>query len=169
MSTISHTGNLRHKARPLQITTDWYEARNTLTHRLLGPISTGTIKMDIGGMKDGDRAGLGLLRDVSAYIGVWRTGNTFTVNMVNNITIFQLQAPTPDVSWVTTSTGTTTGTVVVPRTPIWLRIISNSTASDLTLSANSATFWFSTNGKKFKQLGPSFTDDTDWHFFPGQR
>lgn len=140
----------------MKITTDWYAARNTVTRRQLGPTSTATIQMNISGMKSGDRAGLGLLRDVSAYIGVWRSGSTFTVNMVNNITM--------NLSWVTTNTGATAASAAETATTLWFRIISNSTPA-----GDSGTFWYSTDGTTFKQLGPSFSTDTDWHFFEGQR
>jgi len=154
--TTNFTVNNGLTLRTATITTDWYAARNTLTHRQLGPISTATIKMNFSGMKNGDRAGLGLFRDVSAYIGVWRSGNTFNINMVNNITM--------NFSWVTTNTGTTAASTVATGTTIWLRIISDSTpAVDL------ATFWYSTDGKTFKQLGPGFATDTNFEYFEGQR
>ncbi|MEW2441087.1 hypothetical protein [Micromonospora marina] len=54
------------------VTNDLYRARNTLTHRIQGPTSTGTIELDYSGMRDGDRAGLAMLRDSSAWIGVRR-------------------------------------------------------------------------------------------------
>jgi hypothetical protein len=112
--------------------------------------------MTISSMKDGDRAGLGLFRDVSAYIGVWRSGNTFTVNMVNNITM--------NTSWVTTNTGNTAASATVTGTTIWFRVISNSTPA-----VNMGTFWYSTDGKTFKQLGPGFSTDTNFQYFEGQR
>ncbi|KAJ7447661.1 family 43 glycosyl hydrolase [Mycena latifolia] len=154
--TTNFTVNNGLTLRTATITNDWYAARNTLTHRQLGPVSTATIKVNFSGMKDGDRAGLGLFRDVSAYIGVWRSGSTFTVNMVNNITM--------NFSWVTTNTGNTAASTAVTGTTIWFRIISDSSAS-----GDSATFWYSTDGKTFKQLGPSFSTDTNFQYFEGQR
>jgi beta-xylosidase len=69
------------------VTNDPYSARNTLTHRVLGPSSIATIGMDLSGMRDGDRAGLAMLRDSSAWIGVERDGRTARLTMVNNITL----------------------------------------------------------------------------------
>jgi hypothetical protein len=112
--------------------------------------------MSLSGMVDGDRAGLGLLRDQSAYIGVWRSGSTYTVTMVNNITM--------DTSWVTTSTGTTAGTAPLAGTTVFFRVISDSTPG-----GDSATFWYSADGNTFQQLGPAFACDTNWQFFEGQR
>jgi hypothetical protein len=116
--------------------------------------------MTFSGMLDGDRAGLGLLRDQSAYIGVWLSGSTYTVNMVNNITTAQSSSG----SWTTNNTGLTAASANVSSSTIFLRVISDSTPG-----GNSATFWYSTDGLIFKQLGPSFSDTTDWHFFEGQR
>ncbi|KAJ7838642.1 glycosyl hydrolase [Mycena olivaceomarginata] len=154
--TTNFTVNNGLTLRTATLTNDWYAARNTLTRRQLGPISTATIKMNFSAMKAGDRAGLGLFRDVSAYIGVWRTGNTFTVNMVNNITM--------NFSWVTTNTGATAASAAVTGSTIWLRVISDSTPA-----VDSATFWYSTDGRSFKQLGPSFSTDTNFQYFEGQR
>jgi beta-xylosidase len=52
------------------ITTDLYQAKNTLTHRVIGPQSAATIELDVTNMRDGDRTGLSMFRDVSAWIGV---------------------------------------------------------------------------------------------------
>lgn len=46
------------------VTDDFFLARNTLSHRILGPSSTVTIELDYSQMLDGDRAGL-VLFDVS--------------------------------------------------------------------------------------------------------
>jgi len=46
------------------------QTRNTLTQRTFGPKSSASIKMDITHMKDGDYAGLGLLQENYASIGI---------------------------------------------------------------------------------------------------
>ena len=51
------------------VTNDLYAARNTLTHRIQGPTSTATIELDYSAMANGDRAGLAMLRQSSAWIG----------------------------------------------------------------------------------------------------
>ncbi|KAK0644364.1 glycosyl hydrolase [Cercophora newfieldiana] len=53
----------------VDVTTDLFAARNTLTRRIIGPKSSGTFRLDVSGMKDGDKAGAVLFRDRSAYIG----------------------------------------------------------------------------------------------------
>ncbi|KAJ2990177.1 hypothetical protein NUW58_g3087 [Xylaria curta] len=67
------------------ITADLYQARNTLTHRIHGPTSTATIVIDTTNMAAGDRAGLSLFRDQSAWIGVINNGGAFSVAMVTGI------------------------------------------------------------------------------------
>jgi beta-xylosidase len=49
------------------VTTDLYQARNTLTHRIHGPNGVGTVVIDISNMADGDRAGLALFRDLPFF------------------------------------------------------------------------------------------------------
>ncbi|KAL2155274.1 hypothetical protein VTH82DRAFT_15 [Thermothelomyces myriococcoides] len=49
---------------------DLYSARNTLTHRVHGPFPSATLFLDVIDMADGDRAGLAVFRDRSAYVGI---------------------------------------------------------------------------------------------------
>ena len=58
------------------VTNDLYSARNTLTHRILGPSPPRRSRWTTPGMHDGDRAGLALLRNSSAWIGVKRDNGT---------------------------------------------------------------------------------------------
>ena len=139
------------------VTSDLYAARNTLTHRILGPASTATIQLNYSSMKDGDRAGMVLLRDSSAWIGIKRDSGTTKVAMVNGLTM--------DSSWNTTGTGTEAASATVSGGTIWLRI-----SADIRPGGNKqATFWYSTDGSTFRQLGPAYTMGTAWQFFMGYR
>jgi beta-xylosidase len=65
------------------------EARNTLTQRMFAYysdslVSTGSVKMDISRMKDGDVAGLAIFQDPYAYIGIERVNGKNWITMVNN-------------------------------------------------------------------------------------
>jgi beta-xylosidase len=53
--------------------TDFVAARNTLTQVLQGPASTITTRVEVGGMRDGQRAGLAILQVQPAWIGVVQT------------------------------------------------------------------------------------------------
>lgn len=141
------------------ITSDLYKARNTLTHRVHGPLSVATIVLNINNMADGDKCGLAALRDQSAFIGISRAGSTYTISHVQGL----LQDP--DNSWATTSNGTTTASAVVAKGQIWLRGTMQAASS----SAKGVTFSYSVDGTTFKALGGSYTLTTDWHFFMGYR
>ncbi|GAA2564648.1 hypothetical protein GCM10010435_41330 [Winogradskya consettensis] len=139
------------------VTNDLYTARNTLTHRIQGPTSTATVELDYSSMRDGDRTGLAMLRDSSAWIGVKRDNGTTRVTMVNGLTM--------DASWNTTGTGNETAGATVSGGRIWLRA-----AADIRPgSGRQATFSYSTDGVTFTTLGPAFTLTNAWQFFMGYR
>lgn len=66
-SLSERPGFLRLHALPA---TSFYDARNTLTQRGIGPMSTPTVQLDVSNLKPGDRAGLGLLNLPYATLGV---------------------------------------------------------------------------------------------------
>ncbi|KAH9883488.1 family 43 glycosyl hydrolase [Xylariomycetidae sp. FL2044] len=140
------------------VTTDLYQARNTLTHRIHGPISTATILLDTTNMADGDRAGLALFRDQSAWIGIKNDGGTLMVGMTNAIN----QETT---NWSTTSTGTTVASASASKGQVWLRCTVDINPG----SGRTGTFSYSTDGSSFTTLGPAFTLTNDWHYFIGYR
>ena len=53
--------------------TDFLAARNTLTQVLHGPTAVITARMEVAGMRDGQRAGLGMLQVQPSWIGVVQT------------------------------------------------------------------------------------------------
>ncbi|GAV43196.1 beta-xylosidase [Streptomyces acidiscabies] len=139
------------------VTNDLYWARNTLTHRIQGPSSTATAILDVTAMRDGDRAGLALLRDSSAWIGVKREGTATRLVMVNGLTM--------DGSWNTTGTGTEAASVPVTANRLWLR----ANADIRPGAARSGTFSYSLDGVTFTRLGPAFSMGNAWQFFMGYR
>jgi beta-xylosidase len=150
--------------RTATVTQDLFSARNTLTHRILGPKSSGTFRLDINKMTDGDRAGAVLFRDVAAYIGVHKQGSTSNLVFVNNLNL--------NTDWTTNSTGkvATTGSAIpATSTDLWLRIESDITPAFGTNTSRQTTFWYSTDGKAFRQLGPAFLMTNTWQFFTGYR
>ncbi|MBX6384854.1 MAG: family 43 glycosylhydrolase [Microbispora sp.] len=139
------------------VTNDLYSARNTLTHRILGPSSTATIELDYSAMRDGDRAGLAMLRDSSAWIGVKRDNGQTRVVMTNGLTM--------NSSWQTTSTGYEAASAPVSGGRIWLRVGADIRPG----SGRQARFSYSTDGVNFTSLGPAFTMGNAWQFFMGYR
>lgn len=142
------------------VTDDLYMARNTLTHRILGPSSTGTIALDYSSMTDGDRAGFVLLRDKSAYIGVVKDGDAIKVSMVDTVEM--------NADWTnTTNTGSEVESAEISdgSGQIWLRISANISPD----SNFEGTFSYSTDGANFTSLGTAYVMDTSWEFFMGYR
>ncbi|GAA2694928.1 MULTISPECIES: glycoside hydrolase 43 family protein [Actinosynnema] len=139
------------------VTNDLYSARNTLTHRIQGPTSTGTVELDLSAMRDGDRTGLAVLRDSSAWIGVKRDNGRNRVVSVTGLTM--------DGSWRTTGTGYEVAGADLNGTRIWLR----ANADIRPGSGRQVRFSYSTNGVDFTAFGPAFTLKNDWRFFMGYR
>ncbi len=59
-------------------------ARNTLTQRVQGPSSTGTVVMDVRGMKDGNIAGFGIWEMPYAYVGIHQNNGKRSIVMCNH-------------------------------------------------------------------------------------
>ena len=145
------------RLRTATVTGDLYAARNTLTHRIQGPQSTATIELDYSQMADGDRAGLAMLRDQSAWIGVKRDNGVSRVVMTNGLTM--------NSSWQTTGTGTEAASANISGGKLWLRVNADIRPG----SGRQARFSYSTDGSTFVSLGPAFTLNNAWQFFMGYR
>jgi beta-xylosidase len=68
---------------PGRVTSDFLQARNTLTQRTFGPQSAATTALDTSNMKDGDFAGLALLQKNYGLVGVKADSAARYVVMVN--------------------------------------------------------------------------------------
>jgi beta-xylosidase len=161
-SLVGGSGGVR--LRSATVTNDLFSARNTLTHRILGPKSSGTFRIDISKMADGDHAGAVLFRDIAAYIGVHKEGSAAKLVMVNNLSL--------NTDWTTKSTGSVAATgpsLAAGTTDLWLRIQSDITPAFGTNTARQSTFWYSTDGNTFTQLGGGFGMTNTWQFFTGYR
>lgn len=139
------------------VTDDLYSARNTLTRRIPGPKSSATIRLDISSMADGDRAGLSLFRDSSAWIGVRRDNGSSRVSMTNGLTM--------DANWNTKSKGSEEAGAEIAGDEIWLRAIIDITPG----TGRKGSFAYSTDGSSFIDLGGELTLNSDWPFFLGYR
>lgn len=145
------------------VTSDLYSARNTLTHRILGPISTATIQLGYGSMRAGDRAGLAMLRDRSAWVGVTMgaDGKSPSVAVTTGLAM--------GADWKTISTGTVQESVALPAlttsASIWLR----ATADIHPGASQTAKFAYSIDGMNFRPIGQPFTMNNTYYFFMGYR
>ncbi|KAG6003612.1 hypothetical protein E4U21_001857 [Claviceps maximensis] len=153
------------------VTNDIYQARNTLTHRIPGPQSKATIKLSIKNMKDGDRAGLVLLRDLSAWIGIMNNDGQPSIAVWTNCTMTLGQ----NTAWSTSSTGILQSSVSIPSTTmndaattsssVWLRA-----AADISpAGSHTVGFFYSFDGESFEKIGSPFVMTKAWQFFMGYR
>lgn len=153
------------------VTDNLFLARNTLTHRVLGPASRATFHVDLGGMIDGDQAGMALFRDSMAFLGISKAGDILTLEYVNRL----LLNDTTSDGWQTASNGTVTATGPSFKTTaksnkdLWLRIdVSILPAFNAPAGIERhANFSYSFDGKEFKQLGVPFTLSNTWQYFIG--
>ncbi|KAK2761372.1 hypothetical protein FQN54_001894 [Arachnomyces sp. PD_36] len=140
------------------VTDDFFMARNTLSHRILGPSSSATIQLDFSAMADGDKAGLAVFRYDAAWIGVSKDGSTVTLQRVDNLLM------SPENGWSTTQKGDVTETVEVSGEEIWLRV-----DADISSSSSTADFSYSTDGSEFVPLGDTHAMADGEIFFMGDR
>jgi beta-xylosidase len=102
-------------------------ARNTLTQRVQGPASEGTVEIDISGLRDGNVAGFGIFESPYAFIAVRKEAGKSSLIMVND---GQLIDSLPGFSY--------------PK--LWIR-------ASTTHEKFTATFSYSVDGKHFIPFG----------------
>lgn len=66
-----------------RIDSNFFQARNTLTQRTIGPVCSGATAIDVSNMKDGDVAGLCLLQKDYGLVGVEVNGNQKKIVIIN--------------------------------------------------------------------------------------
>jgi beta-xylosidase len=136
--------------------TDFYNARNSLCQRPPGPESIMTVEMDTGGMVAGDTAGLALLSTPYAWIGVVRTAEGATLQM--------LQGSGGGGRRRGAAAPSSTPALGPPNPPshLWLRVACN-------FDTDGAIFSWSADGKQFTPLGSPFTMTFQLTTFQGVR
>ena len=102
-------------------------ARNTLTQRAIGPVSTTTVTLDASKLKDGDIAGLGVLNMPFAWIAVEKSGKTLRLKWYDQ-------------------NGNKTESDDLATSKVLLRMTGDFDNSTATLS-------YSLDGTEFKQMG----------------
>ena len=107
-------------------------ARNTLTQRVIGPTSIATVELYVGGMKDGDVAGLGNINVPCSWIGVTKDDSRL------HLRCFE-QAINDT---VTLGIDATDGVIK----KIWLRMVGD-------YDHDCAHYEYSLNGENYHQLG----------------
>lgn len=111
---------------------DFVSARNTLTQRTFGPVSAGTTALDVGRLKDGDVAGLGLLQKGYGFVGVRQEGAARYVVMV---------------------TAESGGPVEAQRVPLAAKSVHLRAECDFRDLADTARFSYSLDGRTWTAIG----------------
>lgn len=140
------------------VTDDIHLARNTLTHRIVGPQSTATVILDYSQMKTGDLAGLAILRDWSALIGVSKEAEGAKLVMKDGMALDSKH-------WTADNKGAVKQSAVVEGGIIWLR----ATADTRPGPGHKVSFSYSTDGTNFQNFGEPFVLSADWPFFMAYR
>lgn len=140
------------------VTDDFFMARNTLTHRILGPSSTATMELDVSSMADGDYAGLVVFRYNAGSIGVAKSQNVTVIQMMDN------NLMDPNDGWHTTNKGEVIESVDFEGESVWLRVV-----CDVSGSPAYSSFSYSTDGADFASLGQTHTTLDGEVYFVGSR
>lgn len=97
-SLTERKGYMRLKASPSD---SLRVARNTLTQRVQGPVSEGSVEIDLSGLKDGNIAGFGIFQKPYAYVAVEQVEGKRRIVMCNDETIIEsIEAFTGDKIWI---------------------------------------------------------------------
>lgn len=131
----------------------FWQAKNTLTQRGIGPKSTATAEIDILGLKEGDVVGLGLLNLPYAWLGIAKTATGFELRHFDQ------------------STGKITSVTEIPA----LKVDKKSKSATIWLQVNcdfdtdKASFAYSADGTNFQKIGEEFTMVYQLKTFQGVR
>ena len=120
-----------------------WDARNTLTQRAIGPVSIPTIALDAAGLQGGDVAGLALLIQPEAWIGIRKEQAGFAVVQHDGQTGLEQRAP-------------------LAQAKVWLR-------ASCDFHTQLATFSYSADGEHFHDIGAPFRMVTSGITFQGVR
>jgi beta-xylosidase len=139
-SLTEKPGQLRLHALPAP---NFWMARNSLTQRPVGPECIATVELDASGMSPGDTAGLALLNQPYAWIGLTQSTQGLRLQTFDQ-------------------THNTTASAPLAGHHLWLRAACNFDSEKATLS-------WSADGKNFSPLGEPFTTVYQLRTFQGIR
>ena len=139
-SLTARPGYLR--LQTAKVVTDLSLARNTLTQRPFGPASSGTARLDVSAMREGDIAGLAFLQEPYGYVGVQMRAGKKQVVMVHD--------------------GREVGTRDLPQADLYLR-------ANVDALTDLATFAYSLDGTTFQPLGDTLALKYSLKYFVGNK
>jgi len=123
-------------------------ARNTLTQRTFGPVSSCSICLDVSKMKEGDFAGLALLQRKFGLVGVKFSDGTKTIVMMN---------------------AETSKPVEIERVPLSQKTVYLKAACDFREKTDTARFFYSLEGKTWTTIGSKLKMEYSMPHFMGYR
>ncbi len=123
-SLTERAGALRLRTKPAQ---DFLWARNTLTQRVIGPVSSATAELDASGLQPGDVAGLALLNMPYASLGVVHHASGYSLRAYNQLTHATVER-------------------ALPSAHVWLRATGD-------FDEDLAQLSYSTDGRAFTDIG----------------
>ncbi len=127
------------------------DARNTLTQRTFGPKCSAETMLDVSGMKDGDCAGLVSFQNRYGYVGIEQEG-------AERFIVMRRAMKKGDAD------GKAIEKIVLKGKKVYLKI-----DFDFIDRRDKALFYYSLDGKKWKQIGDELSMHFDWPDFCGQR
>lgn len=129
-SVTERKGFLRLKTD--RIEKDFLQAKNTLTQRTIGPVSSGITSLDVSKMKDGDFAGLTLLQKDYGQLGVRVEGNEKYIVYINASGGIPKEEEK----------------IKLSRNTVYFKV-----ECDFREKKDTAVFYFSSDGKNWKSVG----------------
>ncbi len=112
--------------------TSFVTARNTLTQRTIGPESTGSVRLDVTKLNDGDFAGLSLLQKQYGLVGVKQTDGSRAIVMVS---------------------AASGKAVEVQRIPLSATVVYLKAECDFRNRKDTGRFFYSLDGKTWETIG----------------
>ncbi|MBN2029643.1 alpha-L-fucosidase, partial [bacterium] len=116
-------------------------ARNTLTQRTFGPVSSAVAKVDVANMRDGDCAGLIAMQRRYGFVGVRMEGGKKSVVMVS-------VPPDPPGQHRQHRSSEEVECIPLPRSTVYLKI-----DCDFRNRTDKAFFYYSLDGKAWNKIG----------------
>lgn len=143
-SLTERPGYLRLKTN--RVVDNLYLAPNTITQRMTGPISSGTVALDITNMKDGDVAGLSAFNGHSAILSVQQEGDAKYLAMSTSVVDLH-----PDTKAIVKLDKEEKARVLLSVDKIYLRI-----AGDFNLGRDIARCYYSLDNKEWIKIGMDY-------------
>jgi beta-xylosidase len=139
-------------------------ARNMLTQRTIGPECTGTIAVDVSGLKDGDLAGLCLLQQNYGMVGVKADRGSRQIVMIKGVGPQQGNRGPRRPSKVAPSEAPAVEAVPLNQNIVYLRAV-----CDFRDKADRARFYYSLDGGAWTSIGDELQMSYTLPHFMGYR